>query len=700
MAQESNRKGFAAFDDLVSDVTKEIGGQKKTTYPDRQVTGVPHVPSTSRAAPRPASPDRTSSHVAAARPNAAPSKQRLASEHPSSVDAVKGSLNNGPNPLHETPSQHEAGGLAQFAQDLEELIERSDNLFRVKREADAIAALLAAKRLALQTALMTPEACEVTSRLLYQLHGCNRTDDAVALIEHLLPFARGGRMRSNEVKRVESVREEILARRGPTEGPARRAQGIITTTPPLSAGNGHAVHYRQARSIIFEQIGNPNKTVWKNEESDKLFSAFETLRQLAAEGFGRAYAPLAQSYRAGWSIAPAGSGAKSESKLEPAGRSKRVSLRNDAKAVDFEKQAFEWLTANRDQQDALLWFDLACCYLTGIAVDRDAQQAMIWLRKSADAGYAFAQVQLGWMIANGHGVLRDDAEAIKWFRRAAEQGNAAAQAELGWMFANGRGVPQDDAEAMQWYCKATDQGHATAQYSLGMMFDKGKGRSDGPMAARCFLGAAEQGIAVHAYAQFHLGKMFADGRGVSQDLAEAAKWFRKAADQRYAPAQNALGRMFANGEGVTRDYAEAAKLYREAADAGYGDTRGAQYNLGWMYDTGHGVAQDDTEAVRWYRKAADQGHALAQNKLGTMYRDGHGVPQDYAEAVKWYRRAADEGLAAAQYNLGWMYHAGHGVPSDDAEAVKWYRKAARQGSASAQQRLNALGFRPHSAISR
>jgi len=60
---------------------------------------------------------------------------------------------------------------------------------------------------------------------------------------------------------------------------------------------------------------------------------------------------------------------------------------------------------------------------------------------------------------------------------------------------------------------------------------------------------------------------------------------------------------------VKRDHAEAARWYRKAAEQG---DAGAQYNLGVMYKNGQGVKQDHAEAVRWLRKAAEQGHANAQ----------------------------------------------------------------------------------------
>jgi TPR repeat protein len=91
---------------------------------------------------------------------------------------------------------------------------------------------------------------------------------------------------------------------------------------------------------------------------------------------------------------------------------------------------------------------------------------------------------------------------------------------------------------------------------------------------------------------------------------------KRAAEQGSADAQFNLGVMYAKGFGVTQDYAEAMKWYKQAAEQGYVP---AQYNLGMMYDKGLGIARNDAEAVKWYRNAAEQGLVLAQNNLGWMY---------------------------------------------------------------------------------
>jgi TPR repeat protein len=221
--------------------------------------------------------------------------------------------------------------------------------------------------------------------------------------------------------------------------------------------------------------------------------------------------------------------------------------------------------------------------------------------------------------------------------------------------------------------------------------------------------------------------------GAGKDSAESARWYRKAADQGYAPAQFSLGFRLESSylpmPGMGQDYVAAAKWYRRAADQGFAP---AQFNLGAMYDTGEGVAQDYAEAVKWYRKAADQGLEKAQFNLGLKYDKGQGVARDSAEAAMWYRKAADKGYAPAQFNLGLKYENGYGVtrervqahmwmnlaiphanvddgkryaaerdkiaakmsPSqiDEAQmlAARWYRKAADQGSFVAQLNLGIL----------
>ena len=172
---------------------------------------------------------------------------------------------------------------------------------------------------------------------------------------------------------------------------------------------------------------------------------------------------------------------------------------------------------------------------------------------------------------------------------------------------------------------------------------------------------------------------------------KAVGWFRVSAELGEPAAQYMLGMRFQKGEGVEQDMAEAVKWYRRAAEESerHAAFPAAQASLGECYRKGDGVGQDYAEAVKWYRLAAENGLARAQNSLGKCYEDGTGVEQDYAEAAKWYRRAAVQGNAQAQISLAFCYERGLGVEQDMAEAVKWYRRASVQSQSDEEQKRAA-----------
>lgn len=76
-----------------------------------------------------------------------------------------------------------------------------------------------------------------------------------------------------------------------------------------------------------------------------------------------------------------------------------------------------------------------------------------------------------------------------------------------------------------------------------------------------------------------------------------------------------IGVIYEKGQGVAIDYAEAAQWYRKAADKG---NSAAQYRLGRLYERGSGVEQNREEAVNWYKKSARQGYVDAKQALKRM----------------------------------------------------------------------------------
>lgn len=110
----------------------------------------------------------------------------------------------------------------------------------------------------------------------------------------------------------------------------------------------------------------------------------------------------------------------------------------------------------------------------------------------------------------------------------------------------------------------------------------------------------EQSAADSPQTQFDLGIMYENGKGVPQDYAQAAIWFRKAAEEGDAKAEYRLGGLYANGLGVPQDKAQAAGLFLTAAKQGYAP---AYALIGGAYLTGDGVPTDYAEASFWYAVA-------------------------------------------------------------------------------------------------
>ncbi len=113
-----------------------------------------------------------------------------------------------------------------------------------------------------------------------------------------------------------------------------------------------------------------------------------------------------------------------------------------------------------------------------------------------------------------------------------------------------------------------------------------------------------------------------------------------------AEVQFGMGLKCATAEGAAQDLARAADWYRKAANQNHPL---AQFNLGMMYAQGQGMPCDDAQSVVWFRKAAGQGDAGAQFNLGkSCHRASFGrmledVPESKIEAYKWYQLAAAQG---------------------------------------------------------
>jgi TPR repeat protein len=157
-----------------------------------------------------------------------------------------------------------------------------------------------------------------------------------------------------------------------------------------------------------------------------------------------------------------------------------------------------------------------------------------------------------------------------------------------------------------------------------------------------------------------------------QQYRRSVQWWRRAAEQGYAPAQVNLGLMRLIGVGTSKNPWDARRWFLAAAEQG---SAHGQNNLALLYRTGEGGERNFDEAVFWFRRAAAQGLDVSITLLGEMYAAGEGVAQDRQQALSWWRKAAAMGHSGGLAHLADAYARGDGVPSDHAMANAMLKRA-------------------------
>ena len=90
--------------------------------------------------------------------------------------------------------------------------------------------------------------------------------------------------------------------------------------------------------------------------------------------------------------------------------------------------------------------------------------------------------------------------------------------------------------------------------------------------------------------------------------------FAKRQNEAKIISQYVLGLFYYNGDGIPRDYEEAAKWFRRAADQGYDMP---QFMLAKLYASGRGVPKNIVVSQMWLTLSAAQGneHAMKARDL-------------------------------------------------------------------------------------
>ena len=199
-----------------------------------------------------------------------------------------------------------------------------------------------------------------------------------------------------------------------------------------------------------------------------------------------------------------------------------------------------------------------------------------------------------------------------------------------------------------------------------------------------------------------IAELYAHGNGARLDVAEAARWYRLAANLGNREAQFALALLTIQGRGVAKERPAARALFEAAAASGHA---GAWYNLGVMdIEGGVETAKPDfAAAAAAFQKAVDLGEPEAAYALALLYREGKGVAADPVRAAELLGVAAREKNTAAEVDLAIMLFngdeaakdgapekKGSGIPKDEAAAAKLLLAAAARDNAVAQNRVARL----------
>ena len=272
--------------------------------------------------------------------------------------------------------------------------------------------------------------------------------------------------------------------------------------------------------------------------------------------------------------------------------------------------------------------DLICKGLTGFEMFRpysdefgkDCLLSPENILQEAENGDAVAlQVMIENSIYGCDNTASDYDASASWLEKAAEIGGIREQLDAGLCFMEGKHVRSDLSKALLWIGKAVDNG-AEGWNSLL------KSLQSALPAEKCHKNGNFQGTA--ALAEFYLNCTEANNTEYGMLLAEKA--FRGGSEK----GKILYAKCLSDGIGIPQNVEEAEKLLREAADSGNSE---AMYELGQRALTGKFKGCD--LGIYYIENAANNGFAYAMKLLGKLYETGNSIEADAEKAIFWYEKA-------------------------------------------------------------
>lgn len=177
----------------------------------------------------------------------------------------------------------------------------------------------------------------------------------------------------------------------------------------------------------------------------------------------------------------------------------------------------------------------------------------------ANKGCAKAQVKLAEIYDEGLGVTHDFREALRYYSLSALQGDLKAQLVVAKCISQGLYVDQDHEAAVIVYKYLADHFH-------------------------------------YPEAQYLLAKHYENGVGIGQDLKEAEKYRKLAAEQQHVGAILALLNDFVQSD--KKDYEAATVLIKKLVKLNYGKTVGHGRLLSWCKRLDDDLPEDFFNSVK------------------------------------------------------------------------------------------------------
>jgi TPR repeat protein len=256
------------------------------------------------------------------------------------------------------------------------------------------------------------------------------------------------------------------------------------------------------------------------------------------------------------------------------------------------KQAFRLYLEAAEKGLVTAMANVAEMYFEGEGVERNPQAAAAWYARAATAGLSIAQMKLSEMYEQGVGVERDPARSRALLERAARNGYQPAQAKLQAMGVSVAATEPPADESANPDDPFRGGGTITGAFNGTNVSEPAIGVAGKPAAGRMSAGEPvpadvmarmppadvpqmNAGFAAYAAndkklafatwrtvaargnpeAQLRVGLMYEHGEGVGQDMIEAYRWLRLAANQGHpnaggelsfvaaqlAPAERAIG---------------------------------------------------------------------------------------------------------------------------------------------------------------